>query len=63
MTKPDWGHGPNTPVVMFTEHEIRTAWVRHQLADVGTSSPDSLSDSRIEAADQFIAVLRQVRGT
>lgn len=23
MTKPDWGHGPNPPVQMFSEEEIR----------------------------------------
>ncbi len=33
--KPDWGHGPNTPVPMWTEEQIRTAMskVMHTLGD------------------------------
>ncbi len=25
MTKPDWGHGPNEPVQMYVEEQIRWA--------------------------------------
>ena len=24
--KPDWGHGPNEPVQMYVEEQIRQAW-------------------------------------
>lgn len=28
-TKPDWGHGPNAPVLMFTEEQIRAVGAEH----------------------------------
>jgi hypothetical protein len=62
MTEPDWGHGPNTPVVMFTEQEIRMAWLRYR-PDAAASGPTSLPDNTFDALEQFIEVLRQVRGT
>lgn len=27
--RPDWGHGPNAPVLTFTEDEIRKVWETH----------------------------------
>jgi len=61
MTKPDWGHGPNAPVLMYTEEEIRTACDRHQPTGTGSSVlPAATTPS--QTADQIIAVLKQARG-
>jgi hypothetical protein len=30
INKPDWGHGPNPPVRMFTEGQIRAVMKEHQ---------------------------------
>ena len=27
--RPDWGHGPNQPVAMYSEEEIRAAFAAH----------------------------------
>ena len=65
MTKPDWGHGPNVPVLMFTEEEIRTAWSCHRAAHQGLAhGPNHVSaQASIHSltAEQFIAVLKQGR--
>jgi hypothetical protein len=35
--RPDWGHGPNAPVLTFTEDEIRAAMADHgPFADTDT---------------------------
>jgi hypothetical protein len=55
MTKPDWGHGPNEPVLMFTEAEIRRACTCDQFASEQSSTVPLM-------AEQLIAVLKEVRG-
>jgi hypothetical protein len=33
--RPNWGHGPNQPVPMYTEAEIRTVMKRHRPGNEG----------------------------
>jgi len=61
MTKPDWGHGPNAPVLMYTEEEIRTACDRHQPTGTGSSVLPAATNPS-QTAEQIIAVLKQARG-
>ena len=62
MHRLDWGHGPNVPVPMYTEEEIRTAWMGYvpanghevrALAQTGKVTPLN--------AEQLIAGLKQGR--
>ena len=65
MTKPDWGHGPNMPVLMFTEAEIRSAWMGDRPGYAGATSSD-LAPANVSipslTAEQFISMLKQARG-
>jgi hypothetical protein len=66
MTKPDWGHGPNVPVLVFTEAEIRAACRGDRATDADAADgpvPAAEPPSTIPlTAEQLIAVLKQGRG-
>jgi hypothetical protein len=62
MTKPDWGHGPNPPVLMFTEDEIKTAWTECPCGSAYEAEPPTLGQKTVPlTAEQLIAGLKQGR--
>jgi hypothetical protein len=62
--RPDWGHGPNPPVPVFNEDEIRVLWDKHHPGDHlddGTVLCSCVTDftNNQFTADHFIEALKE----
>jgi hypothetical protein len=67
VTHLDWGHGPNTPVLTFTEDEIRAVMKEHEPTDIDCECSCSPMTATPEkpfiyfSVDHLIDMLKEAR--